>query len=171
MCHIYCTKNSVNIQNTTWLGKRMHEQCTYDNTKCLWFNKTLYHFQYFPPYSCQYHSKAFALKHFHSKSFYWCLTFKCFLSISNTLHFRNCYTFHAFIFKFLSFEYLFYLKKFYNFLALNAFFTFRIFYVNYFSYVSTSFTCLLCSFTCLYNWPLFMQFSFAHICLIIPLDL
>ena len=96
----------------------------------------------FPVYllsSCQYHSKAFTLKYFHSKSFtdflhlnafflfrilyvseillhfmflsscfchsntfsfkviYWFLAFKRFPSISNPLHFRNSFTFHAFI--------------------------------------------------------------------------
>ena len=34
-CVISIVQNSVNIQNTTWLGKRMLEQCTYDNTKHL----------------------------------------------------------------------------------------------------------------------------------------
>ena len=45
-CVISIVQNSVSIQNTTWLGKRMLEQCTYDNTKHLWFSKTLYHFQF-----------------------------------------------------------------------------------------------------------------------------
>ena len=34
-CVISIVQNSVNIQNTTWIGKRMLEQCTYDNTKSL----------------------------------------------------------------------------------------------------------------------------------------
>ena len=135
--------------------------------------KTLYHFQYFLLSSCLYHSKAFALKCFHSKSFYWCFTFKCFLSISNTLHFRNFCAFHAFIFKLLSFEHLFFhLKSFYCFLAFK-----RFLHISNLLHFRESFTLhifMLRSrllvfyevFTCLYNWTLFMQFSFAHIYLI-----
>src|ERR1043165_6061864 len=32
-CVISIVQKFSNIQNTTWLGKRMHEQCTYDCTK------------------------------------------------------------------------------------------------------------------------------------------
>ena len=114
--------------------------------------------------------KLLHLKCFHSKSFYWCLTFKCFLSISNTLHFRNCCTFHAFIFKLLSFEHLFHLKSFYCFLAFK-----RFLHISNLLHFRESFTLhvfMLRSrlltfhavFTCLYNWTLFMQFSFhAHL--------
>src|ERR1051325_7422865 len=41
-CVISIVQNSVNIQITTWLGKPMLEQCTYDCTKPLLFSKTLY---------------------------------------------------------------------------------------------------------------------------------
>src|ERR1043165_7392100 len=41
-CVISIVQNSVNIQITTWLVKRMLEQCTYDCTKTLLFSKTLY---------------------------------------------------------------------------------------------------------------------------------
>src|ERR1051325_10942675 len=43
---ISIVQNSVNIQNTTWLGKRMLEQCTYDCTKPLQFSKTSLSFQF-----------------------------------------------------------------------------------------------------------------------------
>src|ERR1051325_2509880 len=41
-CVIFFVQDSVNIQITTWIGKRMLEQCTYDCTKPLLFSKTLY---------------------------------------------------------------------------------------------------------------------------------
>src|ERR1044072_4178416 len=45
-CVISIVQNSVNIQNTTWLGKRMLEQCTYDCTKPLQFSKMSLSFQF-----------------------------------------------------------------------------------------------------------------------------
>src|ERR1044072_6896028 len=90
-CVISIVQNSVNIQITTWLGKRMLEQCTYDCTKPLLFSKTLY---------------------LSSLSFIFAsMSFKHLSSIRNPLHFRSflhqsftfmSFTFHAaFIFMLL----------------------------------------------------------------------
>src|ERR1051325_3868124 len=69
-CVISIVQNSVNIQNTTWLGKRMLEQCTYDNTKHLQFSKTLYIFQFI----FHFHSTVIS-NILHSKSFIYCCSY------------------------------------------------------------------------------------------------
>ena len=89
----------------------MQEQCTYDSTTCLWFNENPLSFpelsSIFLPNTIY---KFSHLKSFYSKSFHWCLTFKCFLSISNTLHFRKLSYFSCLYLQVLSFECLFLLK-------------------------------------------------------------
>ena len=135
----------------------MLEQCTYDNTKCLWFNKTLYHFQFFPLSSCQYHSKTFTLKSFSFKVIYWFLAFESlslyseYFTFQKFLYFLCCYL-HAFIIRIP-----FHPKSFYWFLAFKRFLSISnlLHSRNSFTlhaFILRSYLLVSCSFTCLYNW-------------------
>src|ERR1043165_2917481 len=70
LCVISIVQNSVKIQNTTWLGKRMLEQCTYDNTKYLQFSKNSVYFPVYPLSAFYCH-----FEYFDSKSFIYCCRF------------------------------------------------------------------------------------------------
>src|ERR1043165_5433663 len=81
-CVISIVQNSVNIQNTTWLGKRMLEQCTYDNTKHLQFSKNSLYFPVYLPYSFYCHFEYFL----HSKSFIYCCSYIRVLMLSRNFY-------------------------------------------------------------------------------------
>ena len=112
MCHIYCTKFS-NIQNTTWLGKWMREQCTYDLHQTFTVSVKVFIFPVYPLLRIN------VFKYFYIQSY---LTYFLHLNVSFT---SSLYISEAFT---LTFYFLAFTFKLLHLKSLNSFPVFKRFF-------------------------------------------